>query len=207
MILISAAQCRAARALLNWSQPELAERCGMHVQTISAFESENSSPTKTTLGKITSTFEQAGIDFLNDKGVSIAESKFYTSYSYADILDDCLLSMKHGEEILFHCADDRRSNDIVMKKLNEIAEKGIRMRATTCAENYSLRPFRDYRILPDDYFKTTQLTVIYGEKFTLNIDKKAQNYTFVTIINKTLNDVMRRQFEYWWKNGKPVPKK
>lgn len=41
MIIIIPAQCRAARALLNWSQPDLAERWDMHVQTISAFENES----------------------------------------------------------------------------------------------------------------------------------------------------------------------
>lgn len=30
MQIITAAQCRAARALLNWSQPNLAERCGIY---------------------------------------------------------------------------------------------------------------------------------------------------------------------------------
>lgn len=69
MLLITASQCRAARALLNWSQPDLAQKCDMHVQTISAFESENGTPTKTTLEKITTTFDQAGIDFLPQEGV------------------------------------------------------------------------------------------------------------------------------------------
>ena len=81
------------------------------------------------------------------------------------------------------------------------------MRATTCAENSFLRPFRDYRIIPNDYFNASQLTVIYDDKFCLNLDKLDKEHRFLTIKNKTLTNVMRRQFEYWWKNGKPVSKK
>ena len=57
-------------ALLNWSQPELAERCSIHVQTISNFEKESSTPSKNTLSKISITFDMAGVanalaDFIN----------------------------------------------------------------------------------------------------------------------------------------------
>lgn len=69
MDYLTPAQCRAARALLNWSQPNLAKRCGMHVQTISAFESETGTPTRRTLTKITDTLEQGGIEFLPNDGV------------------------------------------------------------------------------------------------------------------------------------------
>lgn len=70
MKVISPAQCRAARAFLNWSQPDLAEKCGMHVQTISAFEHETSTPTKTTLKKITNAFESVGVEFTRDGGIN-----------------------------------------------------------------------------------------------------------------------------------------
>ena len=69
MKFLSASQSRAARGLLNWSQPDLAERCGMHVQTISQFEQDAGSPTKRTLQKITETFEQNGVEFLEGEGV------------------------------------------------------------------------------------------------------------------------------------------
>lgn len=69
MQIITPAQCRAARALLNWSQPELAERCDIHVQTISNFEKESFTPSKTTLGKIISVLGVAGIEVTEDDGV------------------------------------------------------------------------------------------------------------------------------------------
>lgn len=69
MKFISPAQCRAARALLDWSQPELAKLCDMHVQTISNFEQDNGSPTITTLTKIQEVIENAGVELLDNNGV------------------------------------------------------------------------------------------------------------------------------------------
>lgn len=67
--MISSSQCRAARALLNWSQPDLASRCDIHVQTISNFENETSTPNKNTLDKLVHTFEASGVIFTEDEGV------------------------------------------------------------------------------------------------------------------------------------------
>ncbi len=38
LILLSSAQCRAARGLLSWSQACLAERAGVNVSTVKDFE-------------------------------------------------------------------------------------------------------------------------------------------------------------------------
>lgn len=64
MKIITPSQCRAARALLNWGQPELGQRCSIHKQTISNFESERSTPSKGTLEKIIDVFELAGVEFI-----------------------------------------------------------------------------------------------------------------------------------------------
>jgi len=69
MEFITPNQCRAARGLLHWSQPDLAKQCGMHLQTISNFEAERSTPSKSSLEKITRAFEYAGIQFTEYNGV------------------------------------------------------------------------------------------------------------------------------------------
>lgn len=64
--MITPKQSRAARALLNWSQPDLAQKCGIHVQTISNFEHETSTPTQRTLSKIARILELNGIEFIEN---------------------------------------------------------------------------------------------------------------------------------------------
>jgi transcriptional regulator with XRE-family HTH domain len=59
------AQCRAARALLNWSQEDLVARSKITKKTIADFERGATNPRRHTLAQILAAFEAAGIEFLN----------------------------------------------------------------------------------------------------------------------------------------------
>ncbi|WP_417624124.1 helix-turn-helix transcriptional regulator [Paremcibacter congregatus] len=60
------AQCRAARALLNWSQGDLATPANVTRKTISDFEKGARLPLETNLAAIKQTFEAAGVIFLSE---------------------------------------------------------------------------------------------------------------------------------------------
>jgi transcriptional regulator with XRE-family HTH domain len=62
---ISPAQCRAARALLNWTQDKLAVKTGVALKTIRGFESGRRNPLGVTRAAIKQALEQAGIEFLD----------------------------------------------------------------------------------------------------------------------------------------------
>jgi transcriptional regulator with XRE-family HTH domain len=59
------AQCRAARALLNWSQEDLVARSKITKKTIADFERGATTPRRQTLDQILAAFETAGIEFVN----------------------------------------------------------------------------------------------------------------------------------------------
>jgi len=59
------AQCRAARALLNWSQEELVRQSKITKKTIADFERGATRPRSRTLAQLIAAFEAAGIEFLN----------------------------------------------------------------------------------------------------------------------------------------------
>tara|TARA_E500000318_G_scaffold107974_1_gene118020 strand:+ start:2975 stop:3256 length:282 start_codon:yes stop_codon:yes gene_type:complete len=61
---ITAAQCRAARALLRWSQGDLAEKAKVGKQTLADFEREAREPYDRTLADIVAVLEEAGIEFI-----------------------------------------------------------------------------------------------------------------------------------------------
>jgi transcriptional regulator with XRE-family HTH domain len=63
---MSAAQCRAARALLRWDQIELADRAGVARASIQDFETEKRTPRTATTDALQHTFEKAGIVFIAD---------------------------------------------------------------------------------------------------------------------------------------------
>lgn len=64
--MITPAQCRAARALLKWTQEDLAARCDISVTTIRTFETEATAAYARTRETLKATLEAAGIEFLND---------------------------------------------------------------------------------------------------------------------------------------------
>lgn len=62
--VLSPAQCRAARAILGWTQAILAERAGLARKTIADFEMNLRNLQYRTRRDITATFQAAGIEFL-----------------------------------------------------------------------------------------------------------------------------------------------
>jgi transcriptional regulator with XRE-family HTH domain len=71
--MITPAQCRAARALLNWSQQQLADASKAGVVTIRNFEGGKSSPINSTLEVLRRALESAGVEFTdgNAPGVKL----------------------------------------------------------------------------------------------------------------------------------------
>jgi transcriptional regulator with XRE-family HTH domain len=63
--MISPAQCRAARGLLDWSQQRLAETANVGNATIRNFENGHSSPRNATLDVLRRALEAAGVEFTN----------------------------------------------------------------------------------------------------------------------------------------------
>ena len=66
--MISSSQIRAARALLGWSGDELAVKCEVSLKTLRRYEPQEGIPSgsTSTLLKIKSVFEEAGIEFTGD---------------------------------------------------------------------------------------------------------------------------------------------
>ncbi len=74
----TAAQCRAARALLDWTQTTLAQRAGVARKTVADFELSRRTLHRRTIIDITAALEAAGIEFMwpdgpmNGEGVRFA---------------------------------------------------------------------------------------------------------------------------------------
>jgi transcriptional regulator with XRE-family HTH domain len=59
-------QCRAARALLDWNQGELAEAAKVARQTVVDFERGARTPHRNNLEAIQGALEAAGVEFIED---------------------------------------------------------------------------------------------------------------------------------------------
>ena len=66
--MISPAQCRAARGLLDWSQQDLAREAQVGIVTIRQLEAGINEPRRSTLVVVRHALETAGVEFIDDNG-------------------------------------------------------------------------------------------------------------------------------------------
>jgi predicted transcriptional regulator len=63
--MLTPAQCRAARGLLDWTQQELADKAEVGVVTIRLLEAGQTIARRATLQVIERAFEQAGVEMIS----------------------------------------------------------------------------------------------------------------------------------------------
>lgn len=191
-------QIKAARALLKWNQKDLAKCAGLNDDQVHSFESGRTRSLDV-LAAIQKAFLTQGMEFV-DGGVVSKRVSSYTLDSYVELLDDISKSLKDGGEVLKHCVDDRRSTPEVIEKIKAMKAMGIKERLTISDENdFITGDKKDYRSIPKSYFATSEVIIIFSNKVAFFADGQA-----LIIRNQTLSDVFRAQFEYWWKQGKPI---
>jgi transcriptional regulator with XRE-family HTH domain len=65
---LTASQCRAARALIGWSQDQLSIASKVAKGTIANFEADKRAPYARTLVDIRAALESAGVEFIAENG-------------------------------------------------------------------------------------------------------------------------------------------
>ena len=65
---LTASQCRAGRALIEWSLQQLSQSAAIDVQTIADFEKRFRSADETTRRRLRATLEAAGVVFIAENG-------------------------------------------------------------------------------------------------------------------------------------------
>lgn len=67
-MLVTAAQCRAARALIDWTQPRLAEAAGLGLSTVVDFERSRRAVSGEAVSAIAEALTGAGVVFVPENG-------------------------------------------------------------------------------------------------------------------------------------------
>ena len=65
---LTAAQCRAGRALIDWSQAQLSQSAAIDLQTIADFEKRFRAADETTRRRLCAALEAAGVVFIAENG-------------------------------------------------------------------------------------------------------------------------------------------
>lgn len=71
--MITSAQCRAGRALIDWSREQLADASRVSLRTIVDFERSARKPREVTLLALERALLEAGVELINGTGVTLTK--------------------------------------------------------------------------------------------------------------------------------------
>ena len=93
-------QIRAARALLGWSQHDLADKADLSQTGIARIENGTNQPNSKTITKIETAFDAADVEFLGSNGVQKRSDHIRTikgSEGFKQLLDEVYEAVKNGD--------------------------------------------------------------------------------------------------------------
>ncbi len=206
--MIAREQIRAARALLDWSQKDLARNCGaISEPTIKLIETGKVHSKPETLSAIQTTFENAGLEFTPQRGVRFRDDLLriiegqHGENAFLMLLDDIYYDLKDNKgEALWSFIDEGLSPPSVIEKERLIREAGITYRNLIRHGDKNIPHNREeYRWLPKGYF-LNNLTVIYGDKFAIVVNRpKSNTVEKIIIINdRSIAEMKTKEFEIIW---------
>jgi transcriptional regulator with XRE-family HTH domain len=212
-IMISSRQIKAARALLGWTQTDLARASGLHLNAVNKIENGQGDARASTMERIKNACESGGLRFRGQRGVELKEDIFETSrFEGPDFLrrmmDDILTFLRAPEDELLVCSIDEQLFDLAdsmqMKRYyKQMVERGFSERVIT---NKHCQAFFNknkdvYRWLPEKVLGKVSY-IVYGNRVAF-IQFQPQEVLFIR--NKSLATTFRGQFENMWAQAKPFP--
>lgn len=215
-MLITTDQIRAARALLNWSQAELAKYSGLARPTIVKIETETQAPELKSLEKIISAFQTAGVEFGLDESVSRKNQdvKIYRGIDeFPKFFEELYNHVKaSGGMIVVSNVDERKwvgaqgnfFTSTYAKNMTAIRDKiDFRILIREGDDYMPASPYATYRWVPEEHFATVPFHV-YDDRFSifLFLDEPI----ILSVRDRAAADIYREKFLYQWKNALSIPK-
>lgn len=212
-MFITIEQIKAARALLKWTQKELAEHAGLHDDQVHSFEAGRTRSLDV-LEAIHKTFLKHGLAFIDD---GVVRRKYeirslHGQQGFWDFYDDIYETMRdHGGDIFVHNVDESlfvkwltqpfwKKHSARMKKLRKFDQKIIIREGDTNfvadfeSTQYRWASARDFT--PTPFY-------LYGPKLAMIVF--AENTVDVFIIDQPdITKSYRDLFMIAWERAKPV---
>ena len=194
--------------MLDWSQKNLAQQCEtVSEPTIKLIETGKINSPPETLGALQNTFEDAGLEFLPQKGVRFRDDLVTVLEGRSDentflrLLDDIFYTMKDtGGEVLWSFVDETTSPQPVIDREKMIRDNGIRYRSLIRFGDTDFQhDSAEYRWLPEGQF-LANLTAVYGDKFATVVNKPHSNEVekIIIINNHSIAEMKRKEFDIIW---------
>ncbi|QQR70103.1 MAG: helix-turn-helix transcriptional regulator [Alphaproteobacteria bacterium] len=206
---IDARQIKAGRALLGWSQDDLAKASGLSIGTIRKLELGFVSPRSRTMNALVAAMEQENIEFTPFMGVQLKDSHIETIIGTPEqnalrLQKDIFMTMKDNSgEVLSLFADNSIATSMVIAGLNGLMNNGLKFRFIIQNNKKMIFDKSFYRCVNDSLLNHN-LQVIYGRRVAIFERKSGDKYLnkkMVIIDNKTLSDSCKEIFDFIWCHG------
>ncbi len=207
-------QLRAARALVNVTQHDVAKRAGISRNAINNFERGHVVPRIETLKILRQTMELYGVEFEGSNGLRKVSERFDVEcYEGPDYMDR-LLAEERREIIEGRCRSLYITNinnaSLTAEELKEISGEWLAFRQKHNIDErilvredhlFFIQPKKDYRLLPPDVAGEVP-SLIFGD--TLAIIVSGEPVKLVLIKNPSIAETYRRQFLAQWNLARPL---
>ncbi|MGB4107867.1 MAG: helix-turn-helix domain-containing protein [Alphaproteobacteria bacterium] len=207
-------QIRAARALLDWSQSDLANYADLSQTGIARIENGTNQPNSQTITKIKAAFENADIEFLGTNGLrrKTGEIKVLRGASgFTKFIYDVYETVKReGGEICVSNVDERNFDkwqgdnrqDYLSKMTDLKNQKKYSFKILVReGDQHQVASYAEYRSMNTENFGTVPFYV-YGTKTAIIIFE--EEVAVHIIDNKEIADAQRKQFNIAWNAAKQL---
>lgn len=207
--MITTAQIRGARGILNWSQGDLSERTNISATSIGSIENGLTQPRESTLAIIQKTFEDSGIEFLPNDGIrkSTGEVQIFQGRSgFSDFFDLVYktLSTCSGEVCVSNVDEDlfiKWAGDSAqehMKRISSLSGIAYKVLLQEGDYNFVASSYAEYRWVPKLYFNSVPFYVFEKKLAIFVFDEQP-----IIILHNfpAIAQAYRSQFASLWDNA------
>lgn len=199
--MIFSRQIRAARAMIELTQEDLAREADISLATIQRIESGDEGNARTQ-AKIRKALHSLGVRFTESGLIWDEFPVLFTQgntheEAYMQLLTDAHNHLKtiKNPELLIMYADDRVSPASVNDKYRMIRKDNIKMRQFIKEGNdYILGPLDEYRYIPTKFF-ANRVTLIYGNRIANETADVRRGIVRVDPLNA---EIQRNTFNMLW---------
>jgi len=214
--MITTAQIRGARGILNWSQGDLSERTDISPTSIGSIENGLTQARASTLEVIRTAFERAGIEFIGLDGVRKSSDSIKThngASGLSDFMDHVYEVAKNfgGEIVLFNAKPSNwikwLGEDWLTKHSKRMQDLGNKINYKIAIkegeQQYISKDFAEYRWFPQDLLSDRAMYA-YGDFLAfVNFEENAVS---VIVLNQAeFSQSFRVLFNIAWENVAVIP--
>ena len=209
---LKARQIKAARALVDWSQDELADHAGLSVATIRKIELSHISPRGTTMQAIRRAFDDAGLEFLEPNGVRQRPDDimiYQGEDGFLAFFDDVYdVAQKKGGEIVCVIESEDPFEKILGDRLNQRMvpiqhHTKVKCLITRNKDNLFYSEYCNYKFLPKGYVECVPF-YIYGDKYAVIIFETENGPRVTVFRSPVLAAEYRKMFASMWDKAVPL---